>query len=121
MRDKTKVLAEHHTTLANAIEKTAVVELERVRTDIKAHIASLNEATVLANEVEKEVRFSFCSLLILPRVRRDADALCASRERSVRAILRNSSKESIRSRIQRNVIIQSLLRLSSTWLTLSSD
>lgn len=56
VRDRTKNLAEHHTTLANTLEQTVVRQLEGIRADIKAHISAIEkEAGALAIEVDKEV------------------------------------------------------------------
>ncbi|GAA5820136.1 hypothetical protein JCM11251_005498 [Rhodosporidiobolus azoricus] len=66
VRDDTKLLAERHASFAETIENGIVRQIESVRSDIKQHIAMVEkEASVLANDVEKERETSKRDLLDL--------------------------------------------------------
>ena len=55
VRDDTKILAEHHQSLHETIEKTVINELQGIRSEIKAHIVAIEkEAGSLADNVDKE-------------------------------------------------------------------
>ncbi|KAK4056758.1 hypothetical protein OIO90_002310 [Microbotryomycetes sp. JL221] len=55
VRDKTKLLGEHHSNYANTIETTVVKELEGVRQELKAHISAIEkEAGSIADDLDKE-------------------------------------------------------------------
>ena len=59
IRDKTRVIADHHTSLAKNIEATIVQDLQRTHGDIKSHIKSIqSNAGKLATAVAKERELS---------------------------------------------------------------
>ena len=59
IRDKTRVIADHHANLAKTVEGSIVQHLQKLRSEIKAHIKNVQQDTGrLANSVAKEREMS---------------------------------------------------------------
>ena len=59
IRDKTRVIADHHANLAKTVEGSIVQHLEKLRVEIKAHIKNVQQDTgKLANSVARERELS---------------------------------------------------------------
>ncbi|KAJ9473851.1 Phosphatidylinositol 4,5-bisphosphate-binding protein SLM1 [Pseudozyma hubeiensis] len=59
IRDKTRVIADHHANLAKTVEGSIVQHLQKLRSEIKAHIKNVQQDTgKLANSVAKEREMS---------------------------------------------------------------
>lgn len=59
IRDKTRVIADHHANLAKTVEGSIVQHLQKLRAEIKAHIKNVQQDTgKLANSVAKEREMS---------------------------------------------------------------
>lgn len=59
VRDKTRLLADAQQQLADAIDKSVLVELEGIRSEIKNRISSLEkDGVALADATDKEVRLA---------------------------------------------------------------
>lgn len=66
VRDDTKLLAEHHQSLHETIEKTVINELHGLRAEIKSHIVAIEkEAGSLADNVDRERQHSTNALTVL--------------------------------------------------------
>ncbi|PWN25013.1 hypothetical protein BDZ90DRAFT_234620 [Jaminaea rosea] len=59
IRDKTRVIADHHANLAKTVEGSIVQHLQKLRAEIKAHVKNIQQDTgKLANSVAKEREMS---------------------------------------------------------------
>jgi len=59
IRDKTRVIADHHANLAKTVEGSIVQHLQKLRSEIKAHVKNVQQDTgKLANSVAKEREMS---------------------------------------------------------------
>ncbi|KAK0518661.1 hypothetical protein OC834_007654 [Tilletia horrida] len=59
IRDKTRVIADHHANLAKTVEGSIVQHLQKLRSEIKAHVRNVQQDTgKLANSVAKEREMS---------------------------------------------------------------
>ncbi|RSH92712.1 hypothetical protein EHS25_008158 [Saitozyma podzolica] len=68
IRDKTRVIADSHASLARTIESSIVQHLQKLRTEIKAHIKNVqNDTGKLAASVAREREFSTKSIADLAR------------------------------------------------------
>ncbi|KAK4685725.1 hypothetical protein P7C73_g4419, partial [Tremellales sp. Uapishka_1] len=68
IRDKTRAIADHHASLARTIESSIVQHLQKLRTEIKAHIKNVqNDTGKLAASVAKERELSTKAIADLAR------------------------------------------------------
>ena len=68
IRDKTRVIAESHSSLARTIDSSIVQHLQKLRTEIKAHIKNVqNDTGKLAAGVAKEREMSTKAIADLAR------------------------------------------------------
>lgn len=68
IRDKTRVIADHHANLAKTVEGSIVQHLQKLRSEIKAHIKNVQQDTgKLANSVAKEREMSTKQITELAR------------------------------------------------------
>lgn len=59
IRDKTRIIADHHANLAKTVEGSIVQHLQKLRSEIKAHVKNVQQDTgKLANSVAKEREMS---------------------------------------------------------------
>jgi hypothetical protein len=68
IRDKTRLIADSHSSLARTIESSIVQHLQKLRTEIKAHIKNVqNDTGKLAASVAREREMSTKSIADLAR------------------------------------------------------
>lgn len=68
IRDKTRLIADSHASLARTIESSIVQHLQKLRTEIKAHIKNVqNDTGKLATSVAKERELSTRAIADLAR------------------------------------------------------